>query len=224
MGSSHQARRHSGPLAPHALLNYRVDDLSPDAFDSASGAFKPHDPQPIMPLPRDSGSDLGWTTVPSQQQHRHAPKPTTSLEPPRLVHEVPQGLPPSPNTSDSDPEDFICPVRAMVLVAGTPMPIFAPDNVETVVHLIDSADLEEEPVVITCSDVMEVLLASYEKKKKYETTVVILHQQLTDARTRIDSLERELQAAQNWPLVSESTQTDPPPALCNAGAQASPVL
>ena len=91
------------------------------------------------------------------------------------------------------------------------MPIFAPDDVETVVCLINSADLEEEPIVITSSDVMEVLLASHEKKRKFETTIVILHQQLTDARTRIDTLERELRAAHNWPLVSESTQTDPPP-------------
>ena len=112
----------------------------------------------------------------------------------------------------------------MVPVAGIPMPIFAPDDIVTVVHLINSANLEEEPIVITSSNMMEVLLVSYEKKKKYETTIVILHQQLTDTRVCIDSLERKLQAAHNRPLVSKSTQTDPPPTLHNASTQASPVL
>ena len=77
---------------------------------------------------------------------------------------------------------------------------------------------------MTCSDVMEVLLTSYEKKKKYKTTIVILHQQLTDTRMHIDSLEHELRAAHNRPLVSESTQTVSPLALRNASSQASPVL
>ena len=143
MGSSYQAHCHLGCMAPCTLLNYQVDELSPSAFDSALGAFEPCGPQPTMPLPCDSGSDQGWTTVPSQQQCCCAPKPTNSLEPPCLTHEALQGLPLSLDTSDSDPEDYVCPIQATVPVARTPMAMFAPNSVEAVIRLLNSANLDE---------------------------------------------------------------------------------
>ena len=104
------------------------------------------------------------------------------------------------------------------------MAIFTPDGLEAAAHLLNSIDVTAEPLAITCTDIIEVLLASREKKDQYEKTIVILHQQLTDARARIVSLECKLHDAHNWPLVSGSTQTDPPPALCNAGTQTAQVL
>ena len=216
MGPSHQACRHSGLSAFYTSLNCRVDDSSPGTFDFASGAFKPCDLQPTMPLHHDSGSNQGWSTIPSRQQCYRAPKPTVPLEPPHPTHEAPRGCPVSPDTSNSDPDpdDYMqahCPIRATVPVAGIPVAIFTPNSLEAAAHLLNSIDVTAELVAITCTDVIEVLLTSYEKKAQYEKTIVVLHQQLTDVRARIDSLECKLRNAHNRPLVSGSTQTDPPP-------------
>ena len=101
------------------------------------------------------------------------------------------------------------------------MAIFTPDGLEAAAHLLNSINITADPLAITCTDVIEVLLASHERKAQYEKTIVILHQQLTDARVRIDSLEHKLRDAHNRPLVSGSTQTDPLPALHYADIPAS---